>query len=76
MPTYEYKCPDGHTMERLRKIEGREGPVTCHCGKLAELIIGAPHIPPSGVYSYEPNLGDADKFDRRHEEMKAQGTDG
>jgi putative FmdB family regulatory protein len=37
MPTYEFRCPDGHTFERFyRSISGAESEVACpECGKLA-----------------------------------------
>lgn len=37
MPTYEFRCPDGHTFERFyRSISGGESEVACpECGKLA-----------------------------------------
>ena len=38
MPTYEYKCPDGHEFERFyRKISDASPQVKCpECGKVAE----------------------------------------
>src|SRR6476661_6974439 len=37
MPTYEFRCPDGHTFERFyRSISGGESEVPCpECGKTA-----------------------------------------
>jgi putative FmdB family regulatory protein len=37
MPTYEFRCPDGHTFERFyRSISGGEAEVPCpQCGKTA-----------------------------------------
>jgi putative FmdB family regulatory protein len=37
MPTYEFRCPDGHTFERFyRSISGAEAVVLCpECGKTA-----------------------------------------
>lgn len=37
MPTYEYRCPEGHDFERFfRKISDAESEVSCpECGKLA-----------------------------------------
>lgn len=29
MPRYEYKCPQGHRVELLRKISERNDPVPC-----------------------------------------------
>ena len=41
MPTYEYRCPDGHDFERFyRKISDAAGQVSCpECGKIAERIM-------------------------------------
>src|SRR5437762_11736798 len=43
MPTYEYRCPSGHTFERFyRKISDAAPGVTCpECGKVGERIMSA-----------------------------------
>src|SRR5215475_11680481 len=43
MPTYEYRCPDGHDFEKFfRKISDAQGDVTCPvCGKVAERRMSA-----------------------------------
>lgn len=43
MPTYEYRCPDGHTFERFfRTISGAETEVSCpECGKPAARLMSA-----------------------------------
>ena len=43
MPTYEYRCPDGHDFERFfRKISDAPGEVACPvCGKIAERRLSA-----------------------------------
>jgi putative FmdB family regulatory protein len=43
MPTYEYRCPDGHDFERFfRKISDAPGDVSCPvCGKIAERRLSA-----------------------------------
>jgi putative FmdB family regulatory protein len=43
MPTYEYRCPDGHDFERFfRKISDAPGEVACPvCGKVAERRMSA-----------------------------------
>jgi putative FmdB family regulatory protein len=43
MPTYEYRCPDGHDFERFfRKISDASGEVACPvCGKVAERRMSA-----------------------------------
>jgi putative FmdB family regulatory protein len=43
MPTYEYRCPDGHDFERFfRKISDAPAEVACpECGKIAERRLSA-----------------------------------
>lgn len=43
MPTYEYRCPDGHDFERFfRKISDAPADVACPvCGKVAERRMSA-----------------------------------
>lgn len=43
MPTYEYRCPEGHDFERFfRKISDAPGEVACPvCGKIAERRMSA-----------------------------------
>lgn len=71
MPTFEYQCHAGHVSERVRKIADRHLSVACHCGRGAELIISHGHVPPSGMYSYMPNLGNARDFDRRQSALES-----
>ena len=70
-PLYEYKCPNGHIHSRLRKVEQREEPAKClQCDHDAEVIISAPHLMPDGVYSYAPNIGSAEAFERKQTKME------
>jgi putative FmdB family regulatory protein len=43
MPTYEFRCPDGHEFEKFyRTISGAESEAVCPvCGKLAERFMSA-----------------------------------
>ena len=43
MPTYEYRCPEGHEFEKFyRSIGGAPSEVTCPvCGKVAERLVSA-----------------------------------
>src|SRR3954462_2639843 len=43
MPTYEYRCPEGHDFERFfRKISDAPSDVACpECGKIAERKMSA-----------------------------------
>lgn len=76
MPIYDYKCPDGHITTRLVRWSQKPDTVPCKtCGKGAKWQFPAVHVPPDGVYSYEPNLGDPDQFDRRQEEIRASKED-
>ena len=79
-PLYEYKCPNGHTHQRLRKMDERDNPAPClQCDSDAEPIISAPHLQPDGVYSYCPNVGSADTFERKRakiEKMNEAKKDG
>lgn len=42
MPLYEYKCSDGHRTPILRKVEDRNLPTECDCGKPASLAVSTP----------------------------------
>lgn len=45
MPTYEYKCPDGHTYSEVRSISAPEIEKDCdECGKPLRKIFNAPPI--------------------------------
>ena len=70
MPVYMYSCGDGHRTERLRSIANRNEPVPCACGQNATLVIVGSHVPPDGVYSYAPNIGDAERFEMQRQAMK------
>lgn len=34
------------------------------------LVISRPHVSPDGVYSYAPNLGDPERFERQRAAIK------
>jgi putative FmdB family regulatory protein len=69
VPIFEYRCPSRHVIEALRKFEHRDEPQTCHCGQPMLRIFSAHHQAPDGIYSYEPNIGSADAFDRKMAEQ-------
>lgn len=72
MPRYDWTCPNGHRHEHVSSYERRDEPRACvTCGAPATREFPHPHCPPSGVYSYEPNVGSADAFEYRREAMKA-----
>ena len=80
MPIYEYRCTNGHIHERLRKYDDRDEPAWCiHCDAQALRKMSAPHVPPDGVYSYCPNVGSMDTFERKRakiEKMNEAKKDG
>lgn len=39
MPTYEYRCPNGHAFEKLQKMTDKPRVKCPTCGKLAERMI-------------------------------------
>ncbi len=67
---YDYKCSNGHTVERLVRMANRDDAATCHCGQPLTRVISAPHCLPDGVYSYMPNVGSANAFERRQQAIK------
>lgn len=73
MPQYQFRCPEGHVTERMRRMADRHDPEICSCGKDASLIISIPHCVPDGVYSYAPNIGSASAFEQRREHIKNGG---
>lgn len=73
MPIYEYSCPAGHTHERLRKTEHRDLDVAClECGEQAVRVISAHHAEVDGIYSYAPNIGNPEDFERRTADADAR----
>lgn len=72
MPMFEYECPQGHVDEHIRKYADRDIPVFClPCGEtMTRIEISHGHVPPSGVYSYAPNIGSANQFERRQQALK------
>lgn len=71
MPIYDYS--DGtHQTTRFRKMDERHNPLTCpECGEPMHLIISKTHRQPDGIYSFAPNKGDPNVFERRWENLKA-----
>lgn len=70
MPIYDWRCPDGHIHEGFSSAERRDDPRTCKtCGQPAERQFPRSHVPPSGVYSYAPNIGSAEAFEYRRDAM-------
>jgi len=64
-PIYDYRCPCGKEVTRLRKWVIRDAPITCECGEPMGRLFPRPHCLPDGVYSYAPNIGSAENFERK-----------
>lgn len=71
-PIFDFDCRAGHAHEEIRHFERRDDPATCRtCGLEARRReISRPHCVPDGMYSYAPNVGDANHFEMRREGMK------
>ncbi len=73
MPLYSYSCDKGHSTEALRPMAARHDPLDCtECKGAMSLRIALTHRSPDGIYSYAPNIGNADTFDRKWEASKAK----
>lgn len=44
MPIYDLACDCGNILTTYQKVEKRDSPVTCTCGRLFQRIIAAPMI--------------------------------
>lgn len=72
MPIYDYVDDEGHTVEHIRSYGRRDEPTVCYCGRtMRRLEISPTHCPPDGVYSYAPNVGSADRFERQRAAIKS-----
>ena len=70
-PIYEYRCGSGHTHTRIRRYDDRDDLAHCVvCGEPTERLFPLPHVPPDGIYSYAPNIGSADAFERKEAKIK------
>ena len=71
MPLYEYRCPNGHTVERIRSYVERDDPSPCpSCDTYGERLFPRTHRLPDGMYSYAPNLGDPDAHERKNQTIR------
>jgi hypothetical protein len=72
MPLYEYSCEHGHQHEVIRSYDRRDDAWGClDCGApMQRLEVSRSHVPPDGVYSYAPNVGDPERFERQREAIK------
>jgi hypothetical protein len=70
-PLYDFRCANGHTHQRLRSYEGRDEPAKCLlCDAPTERLFPLPHVPPDGIYSYAPNIGSAEAFERKEAKIR------
>lgn len=44
MPTYCFRCENGHSFDRYLSVDGRDEPQTCECGVSARRVITLPMI--------------------------------
>lgn len=71
MPLYDYKCSNGHVVEKLRPFVQCDAQTTCaECAEPMARQVARPHCVPDGMYSYAPNLGDPVKFEKRMEAQR------
>jgi putative FmdB family regulatory protein len=72
MPIYEYKCTEGHVTEHVRSYAKRDEPVACKCGAETVRLFPLPHVEPDGIYSYAPNIGSKERFEKQQEAMRSK----
>jgi hypothetical protein len=71
-PIFEYACEDGHRTETIRPANRRADYLPCaQCGKATTPQFPTrTHCPPDGVYSYAPNIGCPERFERQRQAIK------
>ena len=70
-PLYDFRCPNGHVATKLMRWDGLPMSVTCEeCGEHAVRQFPLAHVPPDGVYSHSPNIGDPQDFERKQEDIR------
>ena len=77
MPIYTYACARGHRMEQFRKMRQRNHRFQCPTCHLETWLIMSPaHIEPDGLYSYAPNIGSPEAFERRQAAIRERREGG
>lgn len=72
-PIYEYECSGNHRQEHIRPMDRMDAPARCReCKRTMRRVMSLTAKQVDGIYSHEPNLGDPNTFERRHEEAKAK----
>jgi putative FmdB family regulatory protein len=78
MPTYEYRCPKGHTFERFQSMSAAP-PEKCDvCGAAPVETVLFPvaiHYKGSGFYTTDYGKGKAAKADGESKSSEAKGSD-
>src|SRR6266850_1356474 len=73
MPTYEYRCPEGHEFEKLQKINEKPRTKCPICGKVAvRLISGGAGLVFKGSGFYITDYGKDGKGPRKSTEGAAE----
>ena len=73
MPTYEYRCPDGHQFEKFQKITEKPRAKCPVCGKAATRVIsGGAGLVFRGSGFYITDYGKDGKGPRKAEEKPAE----
>src|SRR5215469_11998783 len=78
MPTYEYRCPEGHTFEKFyRKISDAGSTLPCPvCGRVADrLVSGGAGLLFKGSGFYITDYGKDGKKDERSAAKRTAKTD-
>ena len=71
MPIYEYICPHGCTREMLRRFDERDSLPICPVhGEDMEWKPSIPAKRTDGIYSYAPNIGSEQAFERKREALR------
>lgn len=73
MPTYDYRCPNGHEFDDLRPMALRET-AECECGEMArQVIVAAPRLDPK--MGLDPGFPTAYANFRKAAEARGRGKD-
>ena len=76
MPTYEYRCPDGHQFEKFHKITEKPRAKCPVCGKAATRVIsGGAGLVFRGSGFYITDYGKDGKGPRKPESEKPKASD-
>lgn len=75
MPTYDYRCPNGHEYEGMNTIKNRHKHECFACGKMGDkVILNAPRIDEAKM-GLDPGFPDAYARFRKKAEARGRGKD-